>query len=126
MSYAAIQSSASSAIASKGQTVAITGTIAGVYDRATATVIGTPYNVTAKAVILPLSPYRQAKDDNVQAGDEQMLLSALSSAGAPLTKPPLNSIVTVASGAKYTLVAIDPLHPDGTELLFDCIVRGNA
>jgi hypothetical protein len=126
MSYTDIQSRAAAMLADKGQTVTIDGETAGTYDTATSSVTGTAYSATAKAVLLPLSPYRQASDSNVQAGDEQMLLSALDATGAALVKPPLNAIITLTGGAKYTLVSIEPLHPDGTELLFDCVVRGNG
>lgn len=127
MSYAAIQTRAADMIADKGQTVTIAGQTGATYDTATASVTGTAYSATGKAVILPLSPYRQARDSNVQAGDEQMLLSPLDSAGAVLAKPPLNSTITLADGTtKLTLVAVDVIHPDGTGLLFDCVVRGNG
>ena len=125
MSYIATRSGAANVLANKGQTVTISGETSGTYDPSTGGVTGTAYSATAKAVLLPLSPYRQANDTSVRAGDEQMLLAALDTSGDALTEPPLNSIVTLADGVtKYALVSIDPLHPDGTELLFDCVVRG--
>lgn len=127
MSYTAIRSRAADLLADKGQTVTIAAETAASYSTVTSTVSSTPYAATAKAVILPLSPYRQQRDSNIRAGDEQMLLAALDTAGAALVAPPLNSIITLADGStKYSLVAIDPLHPDGTNLLFDCVVRGHS
>lgn len=127
MSYTAIRSRAADLLADKGQTVTIAGETAATYSTATSSVSSTPYSATAKAVILPLSPYRQQRDSNIRAGDEQMLLAALDTSDAVLTEPPLNSIVTLADGTtKYSLIAIDPLHPDGTSLLFDAVIRGHA
>lgn len=127
MSYTAIRSRTADLLADKGQTVTIAGETGATYDPATGATSSTAYSVTAKAVLLPLSPYRQANDSNAQSGDEQMLLAALNTAGAALTRPPLNATITLADGtSKYTLIAIEPLRPAGTNLLFDCIVRGVA
>jgi len=125
MTYAAIQSRAAAMLSAKGQTVTIAGETGSTYDTSTSEATGTAYTAAAKAVVLPLSPYRQANDSNAQSGDEQMFLAAVDTDGNALAKPPLNATVTLADGVtKYTLIAINPLHPDGTELLFDCVVRG--
>lgn len=125
MSYAATRSRASAAIARKGQTVTIAGTTGGTYDASQGLVSASAYSKTAKAVLLPMSPYRQQRDSNIKSGDEQMLLSALDTSGAVLPEPPINAVVTLADGStKYTLISVDPLHPDGTDIFFDCAVRG--
>lgn len=104
-----------------GQTVTIVGTISATYDPATGSASATAYSGSASAVILPLNPYRAQVNSIISAGDEQMLLSAL------VGRPPLGSVVTLADGVtKYTLIAVEPLHPAGAELLWDCIVRGSA
>lgn len=107
-------------LAKKGQTVTIAGATGSTYDPATGSATGTAYSATGSAVMLPLQPYRAEKNTDIKAGDERMLLSAL------VAKPPLNSTITLADGTtKYALIAVDPLHPAGDELLFDCVVRGH-
>jgi hypothetical protein len=114
-------------LASKGQTVTIAGTASATYDPATSTTTPTAYSATGAAVILPMNPYKAQANSEIVAGDEQMLLAAVQTNGAALTKPPLLSTVTLADGTtKFTLIAVDPLHPSGDELLWDCIVRGHA
>lgn len=112
-------------LADEGQTVTVAGTASSTYDPATDTVTPTAYSATASAALVPLSPYRMEKDTNIVSGDERMLLSAVDANGNAIGKPPLDSLVTLADGtSKYTIVAVDPLHPAGTDLLYDCVVRG--
>lgn len=113
-------------IAAKGQAVSIAGTTSGTYNPATGTVTGTAYSKAAKAVILPLNPFRKAANSNIKDGDEQMLLAGLDTSGAALSQPPVNSTVTLADGTG-TLVAIDRLDPDGEgSIIYDCVIRRNA
>ena len=113
MTYTAIRSSAADLISRKGQTVTIAGTTGGTYDVSQGSVSGSAYSKTAKAVMLPMSPYRQSQGSNIRSGDEQMLLAGLDTSGAALAEPPLNAVVTLADGStKYTLISVDPIHPD--------------
>lgn len=119
------RATAAAMIAAKGQTVTLTARTAGSYDTATASAAITTTDRTAKAVVLPLAHYRKAAGNVVQ-GDETMLLSALDTAGAALTAPKVDSLVTDANGKVYTLIAVDTLAPAGLGLMFDCVVRGAA
>lgn len=124
MNYTAIKSRTADMLSRKGQTVTLIGETAAVYDPAAGSTTSTPYSAIAKAVLLPMTPYRQQRDTNIRAGDEQMLLATVDTDGDTLDAPPLNATVTLADGRKYALVSIEPLRPDGTDLLFDCAVRG--
>lgn len=112
-------------IAAKGQAVTLTRRASGSYDPATGTAAITTSTQTGKGVILPLAGYRKAQG-NIVAGDETLLLSGLNSAGAALTAPHVDDEVTDAGGNVFSLVAIDPLHPAGLDILYDCVVRRAA
>lgn len=122
------RSRAAETIARKGQTVSIVGETAGTYDPATGTGATTPYSHSAKAVILPLSPFRKANDSNIVEGDQQMLLAGLDTSGTALAQPPVNAVVTLADGTtKRTLIGAEPLNPEGDgAIIYDCIIRGNG
>lgn len=122
------RSRAADMLSRKGQTVSIVGTSGATYDPNTGTTTPTAYNKSAKAVILPLSPYRKANNSNIVEGDENMILAGLDTSGAALPQPPVNSLVTEADGAtKHTLIAAERLNPDGEgSIIFDCIVRRQA
>ena len=74
-------------------------------------------------MILPLSAFRKSGDSIIE-GDQQFLLSALTSTGTVLTAPHVNDTVTLADGNVVTIIALDPLTPAGTSILYDCVVRG--
>lgn len=114
---------ASEAITRNGQTVTLAGVTSSSYAPATGVATPVAYSATAKAVILPLSPFRKANNASIVEGDEQMLLTGVS--GVALTEPPLNTVVTLADDTKLTLVAIDALRPAGLNIMFDCVVRGH-
>lgn len=121
------RSRAADTIARKGQTVTIAGTASGTYSPATGSTTNTAYSKTAKAVLLPLNPFRKTANSNIKEGDEQLLLAGLDTSGAVLPQPPINATVTLAGGSKKKLIAIDVLNPEGDgAILYDCIVRGAA
>ncbi len=119
------RSSADRMIDAKGQTVTIAGTVGGTYVPGTGTVTGaTPTSQTGKGVILPLAGYRKVDGALIVAGDETLLLSALNSAGAPLTEPAVDEVLTLADGTtKYTFVMVNALSPAGLGIIYDCVVR---
>lgn len=117
---------AAAMIAEEGQTVSLAGITAQTYNPVTGTPSSTAYAATAKAVLLPLLAYRKLDHTNLVGGEETMLLAAYDTAGVIVTQPPVDSIVTLADGSKRTLVAVDPLRPDGTTIFFDCVVRGRV
>lgn len=116
---------AASMLEGKGQTVAIAVTTAGAYDPATGTATGTTASISTVAALLPLSPSRKLDGVNIVAGDETLLISALDSEGEPFAEPKVGSVVTLASGAKRKIVAIDTLSPAGLDIMFDAVVRKN-
>ena len=81
---------------------------------------------SGKGVILPLAGYRKFGNANIVAGDETLLLSGLNSAGAALTTPHVDDSLTDAGGNVFALVAVDPLHPAGLDILYDCVIRRAA
>jgi hypothetical protein len=112
-------------LADAGQTVTVAADTAGGYDPTTRVFSGTAYSANVKAVLLPMTPYKAQANSDIIAGDEQMLLAAVDTSGSAVTKPPVGAIVTLADGVTtYTLIAVDPLHPAGDELIYTCVVRG--
>lgn len=126
MSYNATRSRVADMIADKGQTVTIAGASSSTYDPATGGVTTIAYSATAKAVVIPLSPFKIRSDSGIAQGDEGLLLAGLDTSGATVSQPPLGSTITLANGDKYTLIACEPLHPDGLDILYDCAIRGNG
>lgn len=128
MSYTATRSRAADMLDRKGQTVTIAGDASATYDPATTGVTPTAYSATVKGVVVPLrrlgfSPYRVSADSGLAVGDEGLLLAGLDTAGAAVAQPPLGATVTLADGTAYTLVACEPLRPDGTNIIYDCAIR---
>ena len=125
------RTSATRMIADKGQTVTISGTSSATYNTATGATTATTYSATVKAVVLPLGSagrFGNRKDGSslAVAGDQNMIVAAVDTSGAVLATPPVDSIITLADGSKRTLVSVDALSPDGTSIIFDCLVRGAA
>lgn len=110
-------------LAEEGQAVTLTYPGGGTYDPATGTTSGSaPSPETVSGVILPLSPFRKSQG-NIVEGDQQLLLAAENSTGTAISAPVVNGTVTDANSKVWTLIAVDPLNPDGTAILYDCIVR---
>ncbi len=125
MTYAGTRTAAARLIADKGQDITLIRREAGDYDIATASAAINETAQNAKGVVLPLSPFRKASDSNIIEGDRQLLLSALDSSGAPLDPAPRTDDIAIdASSNLWTLTAVDPLAPDGTDILYDCVARG--
>lgn len=120
------RSSAYAMIEAKGQTVTLTARSAGSYNTATGSAAITTSTRTGKGVILPLAAYRKASNAVIVEGDENLLLAAIDTAGAALTAPKVDSLITDANGKVYTLIGIETLAPAGLPILFDCIVRAAA
>jgi hypothetical protein len=126
---AAQRSTANRLIADKGLTVTLTRQAAGEYDPATGTTAITTTTQTGKGVILPLgsNPAFRKFDGNIVLGDQYLLLSALSTAGAPLDPPPtVDDTVTLAGGKVVSLIAVEPLEPAGLDIMYSCIARAAA
>lgn len=120
------RSRAAQMIAAKGQTVTLTRRAAGSYNPATGAAAITTTTQIGKGVILPLSAYRKASDAIVVEGDRQLLLSALSTAGAAISAPNVDDTVTLADGSVSSIVAVDPLAPAGMDLIYDVTIRRAA
>lgn len=120
---AAQRSRADAMIDAKGQAVTIAGTSGGTYNPATGGVTATSTSVATTGTLLPLSHSRKINGTTIVAGDETLLLSALTSADAAYTEPKVGSVVTLADGSKRTITAIDALAPAGLVIMFDAVVR---
>ncbi len=120
--YSRLQSTANRLLKGKGQPVTITSQIVGVYDPATGSAsVSTSIQTGWGAVF----EYTNKNIDGtlILAGDKQLLLSAINSAGALLAAPQVNDTVTIG-GQVSTIKQVKPLSPAGTALLFDCNIRG--
>lgn len=125
MDYTIDRTEAADMIADFGQAVTLTRRAAGAYDPATGSAPVTTTTQSGKGVILPLSALRKG-GDNIIEGDAQLLLSALTAAGTVLTAPHVDDTVTLADASVVSIIAVDPLNPAGTNILFDCVVRSVA
>jgi hypothetical protein len=113
-------------LAEDGQSVTLAYVGTSVYDPATGeTTTTTPDPQTVKGAIFPLSPFAKSQG-NIVEGDQQLLLSALNTAGAAITAPQVNGTITDANANVWTLVAVEPLSPAGTDVLYDCVIRRAA
>lgn len=108
-----------------GQAVTLTRRTSGAYDPATGGSTITETTQAGIGVILPLSAFRKSVG-NVVEGDQQLLLSGLNATGGVLTVPHVDDTVTDSASVVWSLIAIDPLSPAGTAILYDCIVRRQA
>jgi hypothetical protein len=124
---AAQRSSAATLIAAKGQTVTLTRRAAGAYNTANGTSATTTSTQTGKGVILPFaSGLRKMAGTNIPAGDKQCLLSALSTAGAAITAPKVDDMLTDAGGTIYSIVDVAPLAPAGLDIIYELTVRAST
>lgn len=119
------RSRAADLIEAKGQAVTITRRAAGAYDPATGSSTITTSTQAGHGVVLPLSAFRKSVG-NVVDGDQQLLLSGLNAAGTALTAPKVDDTVTLVDASVHAIVSIDPLGPAGTNIIYDCVIRGPA
>ena len=126
MTYAADRLSVPQSLAEDGQSVTLTYVGTSVYDPATGETTNTaPDPEMVQGVIFPLSAFRKAQG-NVVEGDQQLLLSALNTAGAAITAPQVNGTITDANANVWTIIASDPLSPAGIDVLHDLVIRRAA
>lgn len=120
--YDRLQATANRLLKGKGQTVTITSQTVGDYDPATGSAPVTASTQTGWGAVFE---YTNKNIDGtlIIAGDKQLLLSAINSAGILLATPQVNDTVTIG-GQVSTIKQIKPLNPAGTALLFDCNIRG--
>jgi len=123
MTYADDRLTAADMLAEDGQSVTLTYVGTSVYDPATGETTNTaPDPETVSGAIFPLSAFRKAQG-NVIEGDQQLLLSALNTGGTAIAAPEVNGTITDANADTWTLIAVDPLSPGGTDVLYDCVIR---
>lgn len=127
MSYADDRADAAAMLAEDGQVMTLTYPAASpTYNPATGTATGTPPDPqSVVGAIFPLNAFRKAQG-NIVLGDQQVLLAAQNTAGASITAPPVNSVITDANGDAWTLIEVEPLSPAGIDVLHDGIVRRAA
>ena len=120
--YSEIATSVDEILTEFGQSVTVSRKTAGTYDEetgiaavstSTQTVIGAVFEWNNKDVDGTL----------VRDGDMKLLLSPKTTAGATLTRPAANDQVTIG-GKAYSIVAVKPLSPAGTAVMYECNIRG--
>jgi hypothetical protein len=132
MTYVADRLSAADALAEDGQSMTLAYVGGGTYNPATGTTSGSaPASATVKGVILPLGSvvrhaFTKESGSLIVEGDQELLLAALDTSGNAITAPQVNGTITDANAKPWTIVAVDPLSPAGTDILYDCIVRRAA
>lgn len=124
--YTIDRTDAAASIAEAGQSLTLTYTGGATYDPATGTTSGAaPDPETVAGVILPLSAFRKTLGSIVE-GNQQLLLSAVNSAGTAIAAPQVNGTITDANAKVWTITAVEPLNPGGVAIIYDCIVRRAA
>ena len=125
MSYADNLATVQRLLSSKGQSVTLTYESDGGYDIATATATLTTSTVTTTGVLLPLSQgvrgfkYGTSAESgtDILSSDQSLFLPGSIDEPVPGTKAAIGS-------TNYTVIAVSPLNPGGTCVLFECVVRG--
>lgn len=132
MSYVDDRADAAKALAEAGQSLTLTYPGGMTYDPATGTASGSGgASQTVNGAFFPLSSFRKLSAfrksvGNIVDGDQQLLLSAQNTSGVAIVAPKVNGTVTDANSNVWTLIAVDPLNPGGTAVLYDCIARRQA
>lgn len=104
--------------AAKGQAMTLTYHGAAAYDTASATVTLTDTSASTYGVILPLSRgLKNMPGSTIGLDDQQLFLPG------DVTQPAIGTTVT-AGTKNYVITQVAPLAPDGTALMFDCVIRG--
>jgi hypothetical protein len=125
---------ASIAAGGKGQIATLNHIVPGAYNPATSTTPG-PTTITqiGSGALFEYSAFLRSglrNDKNmglIVAGDKQFLMSALNSAGQPLSPiPQITDTVTLSTGVIYTITQSSPLSPAGTPIFFELNLRGGA
>jgi hypothetical protein len=126
MSYAQDRLDAANGLADDGMTVTLTRHVAGAYDPATGTSTITPTTSSVSGAVFPFSTgLRKMAGTNIVEGDQQLILAALTTAGAVVTPPQVGDTVTIGSKV-HEIVDVAPLSPGGTDLIYTCTIRGAA
>lgn len=121
--YAKMRATADRILRGKGQAITLTRQTSGTYSPSSGTATVTTTTQSGYGAVFEYID-RNIDGTLIKAGDKQLLLSAVNSAGTALTSPVLNDTVTIGSTA-YTITRIKPLSPAGTTCLFECNLRAN-
>ena len=116
--YERMQATANRLLKSKGQAITITRQTAGAYDPATGAATVTTTTQSGWGAVFEYAA-KNIDGNLIQAGDKQLLLSAINAAGTALTAPQVNDTVNVGG----TITQIKTLSPAGTTVMFDCNLR---
>lgn len=120
-----LRATADRLIEAQGQSVTLTRRAGGSYDPATSSATVSTSTQSGKAVIIPFSAgLRKMAGTNIPAGDVQCLLSALKSDGTALSAPHVDDTLTDSNAKVWSIVAVSPLEPAGTALIYDLVMRG--
>lgn len=106
-----------------GQVVTLTHVTPGSYDTATATETGATTTTQTGSGVEIAYTAREIDGNTIRVGDKKLLLSPLNSAGAALLAPELGDTAALASGT-WTILAIEPLSPAGTVIMWTLHLRG--
>jgi hypothetical protein len=122
--YASSIQSAARILARKGGPVSLTIQAAGEYDPDTSSAEVTETTYAGRGALfeygLISSGRQKAPDSDVQAGDKEMILSALQDNGSPMPRPiPEVTSVAAPDGVTYTVRNVKALEPDGTPIFYE-------
>lgn len=118
MTYLATQVAAKRLIVAKGRSVTLTRHAESAYNTATGGVTTVDTATATTGVLLPLPRgLVHGAGSNISVGDQQLLLPG------DIAAPAIADTVTIG-GIGYTIIEVSPLNPGGTNLVYDCIVRG--
>lgn len=126
MSYVDDRADAADMLAEDGQAMTLTRRTSGAYDPATGQATITTTTQTVSGVILPMSPFAKSQGNIVQ-GDQQALIAGETTSGVALNPvPKVDDTLTDANTVVWSIIAVEPLSPAGTDVLHDLIVRRAA
>lgn len=106
----------------KGQAFTLTHSTLGTYDPATGTTSIVNTTQTGCGIVEAYKAF-QIDGTLIKAGDQRVMLAALTTAGAALTKPEPDD--TILIGAKtWTIKAVEPFEPAGLAIFYYLQIRG--
>lgn len=112
------QADIAATLADAGQPMTLTYRGSASYDTTTGAVTAATTTVPTSGVLLPLSRgLMHTPGTNISIGDQRLLLPG------SIAGPAIDTTVTIG-GRDFVIVEVTHLSPSGTELLYDCIIRG--
>jgi len=105
-------------IAEFGQAVTLSVTTPGRYDTKTGRSWGPTTSTTHCRGIDRAYKADEIDDTLVKRGDKRLIVSPRDASGAALDQPTANGRATLADGSSWTIMAVEPIRPGGSAIIY--------